>query len=60
MQHAIRAALRPAQHDVIHASHKRSATFGLFSTMRPEYALLTGGEFATRLDESRTLCTHAR
>ncbi|WP_277184483.1 sigma-54-dependent Fis family transcriptional regulator [Caballeronia sp. BR00000012568055] len=60
MQHAIGAALRPAQHDVIHASHERSATFGLFSTMRPDYAVLSGAELATKLDESHALFAHAR
>ena len=42
--HASIAALQPAQHDVIHASHERSATFGLYSSMRPDYAVLSGAE----------------
>ncbi|SAK65260.1 Fis family GAF modulated sigma54 specific transcriptional regulator [Caballeronia hypogeia] len=59
MQHAIGAALQPAQREVIQHSHERSATFGLFETMRPEYAVLSGTEFAVRLDESRALFAHA-
>jgi len=59
MQHAIGAALQPAQREVIRHSHERSATFGLFETMRPEYAVLTGAELAVKLDESRALFAHA-
>ncbi|MDR5838836.1 sigma-54-dependent Fis family transcriptional regulator [Caballeronia sp. LZ034LL] len=59
MQHAIGAALQPAQRDLIRHSHERSATFGLFETMRPDYAVLTGAQLAVKLDESRTLCAHA-
>ncbi|KMZ12532.1 Transcriptional activator of acetoin dehydrogenase operon AcoR [Candidatus Burkholderia humilis] len=53
------AALQTAHVDVIHASHERSATFGLYSSMRPEYAVLTGADFAEKIDESRALFTHA-
>ncbi len=60
MQHAIGAALRPAHHEVIHASHERSATFGLLSTMRPEYAVLSGADFSEKLDESRALFAYLR
>ncbi|KND61634.1 Transcriptional activator of acetoin dehydrogenase operon AcoR [Candidatus Burkholderia verschuerenii] len=59
MQHAIGASLRHAQHDVIHASHGRSATFGLFATMRPDYSVLSGPELSVKLDESRALWAHA-
>ncbi|KXV04234.1 Fis family transcriptional regulator [Caballeronia megalochromosomata] len=59
MQHAIGAALQPAQRDVIRHSHERSATFGLFETMRPDYAVLSGAELAVKLDESRALFAHA-
>ncbi|WP_321793977.1 sigma-54-dependent Fis family transcriptional regulator [Caballeronia sp. J97] len=59
MQHAIGAALQPAQRDVIRHSHERSATFGLFETMRPDYAVLSGVELAVKLDESRALFAHA-
>lgn len=59
MQHAIGAALQPAQRDVIQHSHERSATFGLFETMRPDYAVLSGAELAVRLDQSRALFAHA-
>ncbi|MFM0521153.1 MULTISPECIES: sigma-54-dependent Fis family transcriptional regulator [Caballeronia] len=59
MQHAIGAALQPAQHDVIRHSHERSATFGLFETMRPDYAVLSGAELAVKLGESRALFAHA-
>jgi sigma-54 dependent transcriptional regulator, acetoin dehydrogenase operon transcriptional activator AcoR len=56
---AVGTALHPAQHDVIHASHERSATFGLYSSMRPEYAVLSGALFAGKIDESRALFAHA-
>ncbi|MDR5768857.1 MULTISPECIES: sigma-54-dependent Fis family transcriptional regulator [unclassified Caballeronia] len=59
MQHAIGAALQPAQRDVIRHSHERSATFGLCETMRPDYAVLSGTELAVKLDESRALFAHA-
>ncbi|MDR5783654.1 sigma-54-dependent Fis family transcriptional regulator [Caballeronia sp. LZ065] len=59
MQHAIGAALQPAQRDLIRHSHERSATFGLFETMRPDYTVLSGAQLAVKLDESRTLCAHA-
>ncbi|MDR5825033.1 sigma-54-dependent Fis family transcriptional regulator [Caballeronia sp. LZ043] len=59
MQHAIGAALQPAQRDLIRHSHERSATFGLCETMRPDYVVLTGAQLAVKLDESRTLCAHA-
>jgi transcriptional regulator of acetoin/glycerol metabolism len=59
MQHAIGAVLQPAQRDVIRHSHERSATFGLFETMRPDYAVLSGVELAVKLDESRALFAHA-
>ncbi|SAL68930.1 Fis family GAF modulated sigma54 specific transcriptional regulator [Caballeronia arvi] len=57
--HAIGAALRPEQRDVIRHSHERSATFGLFETMRPDYAVLSGAALAVKLDESRALFAHA-
>ena len=59
MQHAIGAALRSAHHEVIHASHERSVTFGLLSTMCPEYAVLSGADFTEKIDESRALFAHA-
>ncbi|SPB13387.1 Fis family GAF modulated sigma54 specific transcriptional regulator [Caballeronia novacaledonica] len=59
MQHAVGAALQPAQRDVIRHSHERSATFGLFETMRPDYAVLSGAELAVKLGESRALFAHA-
>jgi sigma-54 dependent transcriptional regulator, acetoin dehydrogenase operon transcriptional activator AcoR len=57
--HAIGAALRPEQRDVIRHSHERSATFGLFETMRPDYAVLSGAALAVKLDENRALFAHA-
>jgi hypothetical protein len=36
-----------------------STTFGLFETMRPDYAVLSGAALATELDENRALFTHA-
>jgi sigma-54 dependent transcriptional regulator, acetoin dehydrogenase operon transcriptional activator AcoR len=57
--HAIGAALRPEQRDVIRHSHERSATFGLFETMRPDYAVLSGAELAVKLEECRALFAHA-
>ncbi|SAK49493.1 Fis family GAF modulated sigma54 specific transcriptional regulator [Caballeronia catudaia] len=57
--HAISAALRPEQRDVIRHSHERSATFGLFEAMRPDYAVLSGAALAVKLDESRALFAHA-
>ncbi|SAK90615.1 Fis family GAF modulated sigma54 specific transcriptional regulator [Caballeronia fortuita] len=59
MQHVIGAAVQPAQCDVIRHSHERSATFGLFETMRPDYAVLSGPQLAAKLDESRALFAHA-
>ncbi|SAK47178.1 sigma-54-dependent Fis family transcriptional regulator [Caballeronia ptereochthonis] len=59
MQHATGAALQSAQRDVIRHSHERSATFGLFETMRPDYAVLSGAELAVKLDQSRALFAHA-
>jgi len=59
MQHAIGAALQPAQCDVIRHSHERSATFGLCETMRPDYAVLSGAELAVKVGESRALFAHA-
>jgi transcriptional regulator of acetoin/glycerol metabolism len=62
--HAIGAALRPAHHDVVQQdvirhAHERSATFGLIADMRPDYAVLSTPELASRLDESHTLFAHA-
>ncbi len=56
--HAIGATLRPEHYNVIHTSHERSATFGLFSSMRPDYAVLSSAELAVKFDESRTLSAH--
>ncbi|BAN25560.1 sigma-54-dependent Fis family transcriptional regulator [Caballeronia insecticola] len=57
--HATGAAVQTAQFDVIRHSHERSATFGLFEAMRPDYAVLSGAELAVRLAQSRTLFAHA-
>ncbi|TKC87306.1 sigma-54-dependent Fis family transcriptional regulator [Trinickia terrae] len=43
----------------IQKAHERSQTFGLDTSMRPDYDVLSAAELALKLEQSRVLCTHA-
>jgi transcriptional regulator of acetoin/glycerol metabolism len=45
--------------DMISNSHARSATFGLTSSMRPDYGVLPRADLALKLDQNHALFTHA-
>jgi len=59
------AAMPLVQHDAgwltpsIQDSHQRSETFGLSTSMRPDYDVLPAAELVLRLEQSRILCAHA-
>ena len=43
----------------IQKSHERSQNFGLDTSMRPDYDVLSTADLALKLEQSRVLCTHA-
>jgi sigma-54 dependent transcriptional regulator, acetoin dehydrogenase operon transcriptional activator AcoR len=43
----------------IQKAHERSQTFGLDTSMRPDYDVLSAADLALKLEQSRVLCTHA-
>lgn len=43
----------------IQKSHERSETFGLSTSMRPDYDVLAPVELTLKLEQSRVLCAHA-
>jgi sigma-54 dependent transcriptional regulator, acetoin dehydrogenase operon transcriptional activator AcoR len=43
----------------IQKSHQRSETFGLSTSMRPDYDVLPAADLVLRLEQSRILCAHA-
>ena len=45
--------------DMIRKSHERSQTFGLSASMRPDYDVLGRADLAQKLEQNRTLYTHA-
>ncbi|MGA7812157.1 sigma-54-dependent Fis family transcriptional regulator, partial [Caballeronia sp.] len=53
------------QHDAgwltpsIQKSHQRSETFGLSTSMRPDYDVLPAADLVLKLEQSRILCAHA-
>jgi sigma-54 dependent transcriptional regulator, acetoin dehydrogenase operon transcriptional activator AcoR len=44
---------------LIQKAHERSQTFGLNTSMRPDYDVLSTADLALKLEQSRVLCTHA-
>jgi sigma-54 dependent transcriptional regulator, acetoin dehydrogenase operon transcriptional activator AcoR len=43
----------------IRKAHERSETFGLNTSTRPDYDVLTEGELLLKLEQNRVLCAHA-
>jgi len=43
----------------IQKSHQRSETFGLSTSMRPDYDVLPAADLVLKLEQSRILCAHA-
>jgi len=45
--------------ELITQSHRRSESFGLAASMRPDYGVLRAAELNLKLDQNRVLCSHA-
>jgi sigma-54 dependent transcriptional regulator, acetoin dehydrogenase operon transcriptional activator AcoR len=57
--------IEPARHEPgwltpsIQRSHERSETYGLSTSMRPDYDVLSAADLALKREQSRILCAHA-